>query len=129
MEQPNADVWIRRIRWGWIAASIHAVLSAFIPFFYILAAEPMQLSVGWAIVLGLLEAGIFTVLACGIYRRSPVAATTTFVLSLLLWIWNWIAAPHVLGSVLGLVFLYIYFQAMRGTYAYQRHIQRPSGSL
>ena len=57
-----------------------------------------------------------TVLAFGIYQRSRVAATSMFVYFFVSKICQWVHSASVIGIGGSLVFVYLYLQAMRGTF-------------
>jgi len=104
----KAQTWIRN---GWIAA----LFSAFVTLLLALAGATGTPGLNYNL-WNLLDVFLITVLAFGIYQRSRVAATSMFVYFLVSKIGQWVHSASVIGIGGGLVFVYLYLQAMRGTF-------------
>ena len=104
----KARTWIRN---GWIAA----LFSAFVTLLLALAGATGTPGLNYNL-WNLLDVFLMTVLAFGIYQRSRVAATSMFVYFLVSKIGQWVHSANVIGIGGSLVFVYLYLQAMRGTF-------------
>jgi uncharacterized membrane protein len=74
-------------------------------------------------LLNLIDVFLILVMTFGIYKKSRVAATSMFVYyigSIMLTFIDY--GPGTVGMV-SLIFAYLYFQAMRGTFIYKRTIE------
>ena len=104
----KARMWIRN---GWIAA----LFSAFVTLLFALAGATGTTGLNYNL-WNLLDVFLMTVLAFGIYQRSRVAATSMFVYFFVSKICQWVHSASVIGIGGSLVFVYLYLQAMRGTF-------------
>lgn len=113
LEVPEAV--LKKIRNGWVAAIISGVMT--------LAAVGLVLTMGTGGTFdawNLLDVVLIFFLAFWIYRRSRIAATTMFVYFLASKIMVIAETGQPSGVLVGLIFLYFYFQAMVGTFQYHK---------
>jgi hypothetical protein len=126
-EAPTADVTknseidvpkkiLQKIKNGWIAAIISGVMTLGVMLLVINTGEINNLVDIWTSVDVIL---IFS-LAFGIYKKSRFAATAMFLYFLLSKIWMIVETGRPSGLLMGIIFLYFYFQAMVGTYQYHK---------
>ena len=97
---------------GGIAAAIVAVITAV---FAILSLFGVELVSIWALV----DAGLFALIAFGVFKMSRVAA----VLGLLIYLWgqiNQMLATGKINSILFILFVLYFIHGIRGTFAYHK---------
>jgi len=107
--------WIQQ---GWIAGLISCFVTLCLA---VLGASGHEIY-GFDI-LSLLDVFLILIMTYGIYQKSRIASTSMFVYftgSKILMFIDY--GPETLGIV-GLLFGYLYFQAMRGTFIYKRTIE------
>ena len=117
------DEIAKKIKGGWIAALISGLLTLAFTLIAVFSGMLSGLFDFWTMIDVVLIFG----LAFGIYKKSRFASTFMFVYFLLSKIWIMTETGKPNGIVLGLIFLYFYFQAMVGTYQYHKHTKSQGG--
>lgn len=114
---------LKKIRNGWIMAVVSGVLTFALMLVAINTGTMGDIFDIWTSLDVLLIFG----LAFGIYKKSRIAASCMFVYFLVSKILIMYESGNANGWMLSLVFLYIYFHAMLGTYQYHKFIKSPQG--
>lgn len=110
----------KKIKGGWIAATISGVLTCVI----MLLVVSDKMSMGnlvdiWTTV----DVVLIFVLAFGIYKKSRIAATFMFVYFLISKILLMVETGRSSGLFLSVIFFYYYFQGMVGTFQYHKLVK------
>jgi ABC-type proline/glycine betaine transport system permease subunit len=106
----------KAIKYGWIAATVSAVLTlimAVLGFF--IHSENAALQYALDPML-LIDAVLIAVLAFFIFKKSRTAATILLIYFILSKIMVWMDTHSLSGGGIALIFILIYFNAMRATY-------------
>lgn len=106
----------KNIRNGAIAGVISCLLTLVITLFFVQNPQQGQLFDVW----NFLDVGLIAAMTLGIWRKSRVAATAMFLYFAFSKILIVVQTGEPSGLLVGLIFLYVYAQAMRATYQYHR---------
>lgn len=106
----------KNIRNGAIAGVISCLLTLGMTVFFVLNPQQGQLFDAW----NFLDVGLIAAMTFGIWRKSRVAATAMFLYFAFSKILIVVETGKPSGLLVGLIFLYVYAQAMRATYQYHR---------
>lgn len=115
---------MKKIRNGWIAALISATITLGLVLFAVYSGgigKPDDLLDAWI----LSDIVLVIALAYGIYRKSRIASTGMFIYFACTKIFLFIEYQAAGNVLLLLLFAYLYFQAMIGTFQYHRHSSHP----
>ena len=103
LEQP-IDVLMRKVRLGWIAGMMSAVVS-------ILVLYRLQPPVDMTLLVPLADAAIMVLLSYGVYRRNPWAAVLLLAYFTLVKVIEYLSGT-LSNSLFSLLYGYFFFQAM-----------------
>lgn len=76
--------------------------------------------------LMLVDVGLLTGLTIGLYFKSRVAAVTLFAYFLWAKVSTWSSGQSPMNIMVGVAFLYFYFQGMRGTFIFHKLSKQPA---
>lgn len=119
------DEILKKIKNGWVAAIVSGVMT----FGIMLLALNTEALAGLYDIWSLADVALIFFLAFGIYKKSRTAAAFMFAYFLLSKIWIISETGKPSGLILSLIFLYLYFQAMVGTYQYHKLTKSPDKSM
>jgi hypothetical protein len=108
----------KKIKRGWIAAIVSGVITLVLVLMAIREGSISPL----IDIRSSVDVALIFLLAFGIYKKSRVAATFMFVYFLLAKIWIIYVTGSPSGIPVAIAFLYLYFNAMIGTYRYHKLI-------
>lgn len=103
LDQP-IDVLMRKVRLGWIAGMMSAVVS-------ILVLYRLQPPVDMNLLLPLADAAIMVLLSFGVYRRNPWAAVVLLAYFTLVTVMEYLSGTRN-NSLFSLLYGYFFYQAM-----------------
>ena len=118
-EMPKVEIplgILNKIKGGWIAALVSGTFTLI----FTLAATFGNDITGFIGPEMFIDVVLIFSLAFGIYKKSRIAATVMFVYFVISKIYIWAVTGQFSGTILAVIFLYFYFQAMVGTFQYHK---------
>ena len=109
----------KNIRNGWIAGIISGVMTLVMVLIAINTGRLNNIFNIWVLV----DVVFIFALTYGIYKKSRFAATTMFLYFLASKILITVETGNIAALTMGVIFLYLYLQAMLGTYQYHKLIK------
>lgn len=118
---------LKKIKFGWIAALISTLLTALVVTISIITNANQLLVNVWSYF----DVGLMVILTFGMYKKSRVAATIMLIYFALSKIFITLETGKVNGLFLGILFLYLYLQAVIATFKYHAILKQdtPAASL
>ncbi len=115
----------KAIKYGWIAATVSAVFTlilAVLGFFIHSDNQILQYALDpWLLV----DVVLIAVLAFFVFKKSRTAATILLIYFILSKIMEWMDTHSFSGGGIALIFILIYFNAMRATYIWHSRYKNP----
>ncbi len=109
----NLEAAQRHVKNAWVAGTVQVVVTVV---FCLLSLTGTSV---WGITIwNLVDAALLAGLSFGIYKYSRACSVAVFLLYFVNIAYYW--KRHVLGWPIGLLFIYIYFQGVRGTFAFHQ---------
>jgi len=110
---------LRKIKCGWIAGIISGSVTLIFTVLAMRGNDVTGLMSSWS----LLDVILIYSLAFGIYKKSRFASTVMFLYFIISKIIMFAAMQKFTGGIFTLIFLYLYFQAMVGTYQFHEQLK------